>query len=325
MSLGSIFSSDNSGVYIRQAQLFIYPLSEALGGGSAAQAIVIKSSGLSDDLRMTFRIEKNIGSLGMPNVFEITIYNLSSATKQLLSKQATNIELELGYEEGLAGVVKVARGGISTVASERDEGNIRTTLTCFDGLAGIAEANSGKSYVGSTIVAKIVKDLADDIPGVEVSELNIKLSNNLITGTKGRVLSGRTSCLLDKLAREYGFNWSIQLGVFKVLQDDFTQGNLYTISTKAGNLMNASPRLDNVNQVINGVDITTILDPRIQPGDLVQLESTVNPVLNNTYVVTTITHVGDTHGDAWVSEIQCLLNDAQVIAASANTPTPTFG
>lgn len=325
MSLGSIFSSDNSGVYIREAQLLIYPLSEAQGGGSEALAVIISSTGLTDEIRMTFRIEKNICDMGMPSVFEITLYNLSTATKQLLSKQATNIELQLGYKEGLNGVVKVARGGISTVASERDEGNIRTTITCFDGLAGVAEANSGKSYVGSTVLAKIVKDLANDIPGVEVSELNIKLNNNMVTGSKGRVLSGRTSSLLDKLAREFGFNWSIQLGVFKVLQDDFTQGNLYTISTKDGNLINASPRLDNVNQVINGIDITTILDPRIQPGDLVQLTSTVNPVLNNTYIVTTITHVGDTHGDAWVSEIQCLLNDQQVIAASANTPTPTFG
>ena len=181
MGISNLFGGDDSGVFIREAQLLIYPLSEAIGGGDEAQAIVIKSTGLSDELRMLFRIEKNIGSLGMPNVFEISIYNLSTATKQLLSKQATAIEFELGYQQGLDGVVKVARGGISTVASEREEGDIKTTLTCFDGLAGIAEANSGRSYLGSIALAKIVKDLASDIPGVEVSELNIKLDNNKVS------------------------------------------------------------------------------------------------------------------------------------------------
>lgn len=324
MSFFGLFNNDNGGVFIRRAQLFIYTIAETIADADTAQAIVIDSSGLSDELRMVFRIEKNIGYMGMPNVFEISLYNLSNATKQLLSKEAIAIEFQLGYEEGLDGVVKVARGGISTVSSERDEGDIKTTITCFDGLAGIAEANSSRSYLGSIALAKIIKDLASDIPGVEVSEYNIKLDNNKVVGSKGRVFSGRTSTILDKLAREFGFNWSIQLGVFKVLQDDFTQGNLYQISTQAGNLINASPRLDNVNQVINGIDITTVLDPRIQPGDLIELTSTVNPVLNNTYQITTITHIGDTHGDTWVSEIQCLLNDKQLISASANTPTQQF-
>jgi hypothetical protein len=325
MSFFGLFGDDNGGVFIRQAQLLIYPIAESVDTADTVQAIVIDSSGLPDELRMVFRIEKNICSLGMPNVFEISIYNLSNATKQLLSKQATAIEFQLGYKEGLDGVVKVARGGISTVASDREEGDIKTSITCFDGLAGLAEANSSRSYVGSIALAKIVKDLANDIPGIEVSELNIKLDNTKAVGSKGRVFAGRTSSILNKLAREFGFNWSIQLGVFKVVQDNFTEGNLYQISTAAGNLINASPRLDNVNQIINGVDITTILDPRIQPGDLIELTSTVNPVLNNRYQITSISHIGDTHGDTWVSEIQCLLNDAQVIAASANTPSQVFG
>lgn len=337
----TIFNSSNDGVFIRRAQVNVGPLKESqwVGGvGPIAgfgedegtnQAVIFNSEGGNEDFRITFRAVKNIMALGAPNTLEVTLYNLTEQSKQILSREATNVLLQVGYLEGATKLQTVATGGITSVTSEREEGDIKTTMFSYDGMDGLAQSVSYKAYKGNTTLKNIVKALAEDIPGVESSDENIKIPSNIIVGTKGRVFAGRTSDHLDKLAREYGFNWSVQSGVFKVFLDTFIDGNTYEISTKASNLISATPRIDNIAQVVTTIDIETILDPRINPGDIVNLTSDINPTLNNRYQVTFISHVGDTHGDVWQSNIQCVLNDEarqqSFIATSANSPAQVTG
>ena len=311
------------GVFIREAQLFILPLSEAQGGGSVNQAVVINSKGRKDDLRIDFRIRKNIVATGMPNSIEVSVYNLSNATRQLLSKSATNIEFQVGYVEGNAKLQTVAKGGIASVVTLREGADYRTTIFCYDGLDGLAQAVSQKAFAGNTILKSIVQELAEDVPGIEVSEVDIKIDSGIVVGTKGRVLSGSTPSLLDKLAREFGFNWSVQNGVFKALQDGFVGGQNFRIGSDTGNLLSATPAIDNINQVVAGIDIQTVLDPRITAGDSVTLVSKLNEFINGTYQTTFVTHIGDTHGQVWQTNIQCLFNAEfrNLIRTSANTTT----
>lgn len=335
----SIFNSSNDGVFIREAKLLVLPetLSTDIPGvvpindGSAGleQAVVYSSSGSNDDFRITFRVVKNIMSLGAPNTLEVSIYNLTKESKQLLSREATNIALQLGYKEGGVKVQSVGIGGIASVTSQRIGGDIRTTVFAYDGLDGLAQSVSYKAYKGNTTLRKIVSEISKDIKGISSSEENIKIDSRITTGSKGRVIAGRTTSCLDKLAQEYGFNWSIQDGVFKVYQDTFFEGNIYEISSAASTLISATPRIDNIGQVVTTIDIETILDPRIQPGDLVNLKSEVNPTLSNIYQATFVTHIGDTHGDVWQTNIQCVINDKArqdlFIAASANATRQLTG
>lgn len=316
----SIFNSDDSGLFIRQAQFFIFPLRESFGEQNKNSAVVIRSSGRFDELRITFRAEKNIMAMGQPNVLEVTIYNLSAATKQLLKEQASNILLQVGYAQGDIALQTIASAGITGNSSGRDGPHVTTTVTGYDGMDGIALAVSSAAYVGAVRLKKIVEDLANDIPGIEVSPINIRINEGLAVGSKGRIFSGRTSTILSKLAREYGFNWTIDNGIFKAVEDVFITGNIYNISAEAGNLISANPRIDTISQRLLAVDIETILDPRIHPGDRVNLKSKTNPLVNNVYQVTAITHVGDTHTNVWQSNIQCILNDRQRFqtATSAN-------
>ena len=119
----SIFNSSNDGVFIRRAQVSVGPLKESqwVGGvgpvsgfgegDSTNQAVVFNSEGGNEDLRITFRVVKNIMSLGNPNTLEVTLYNLTEQSKQLLSREATNILLQLGYLEGATKLQTVATGG----------------------------------------------------------------------------------------------------------------------------------------------------------------------------------------------------------------------
>jgi hypothetical protein len=320
---GRFGDPDVKGVFIREAQLFILPLSEAQGGGPVDQAVVINSKGRKDDLRIDFRIRKNLVATGMPNSIEVSVYNLSHATRQLLSKSATNIEFQVGYQEGNVKLQTVAKGGIASVVTVREGADYRTTIFCYDGLDGLAQAVSQKAFVGNTILNNIVQELAKDIAGVEVSEVDIKIDSGIVVGTKGRVFSGATPSILDKLAREFGFNWFIQNGVFKALQDGFVGGQTYRIGSDTGNLLSATPTVDNINQVVSGIDIQTVLDPRINAGDSVTLVSKINDFINGTYQTTFVTHIGDTHGQVWQTNIQCLFNQEfrNLLRTSANTST----
>lgn len=312
------------GAYIRQAQVLIYPLRESLAMNDRNAAVVINSTGLDTDLRIVFTVQKNIMAMGQPNTLQVSFYNLSPATKQLLSKQATAFLLEVGYERGNVPLQVVASAGISSVSSKREGAAIVTSVFGYDGQDGLAQSVSSQAYRGVTKLKEIVADLASDIPGVVVSVGNIDIGDNLVTGSKGRVLTGRTSSLLQRLAREFGFSWTIDNGVFKAISDTLTNGNLFNISSKDGNLISATPRIDNVVQRFIGLDVETILDPRVSPGDLIRLESEVNPQLNNTYQVTTVAHVGDTHANVWSTSITCLFNQEQIESSFTSANAPGF-
>lgn len=310
----SIFNVDNFGSFIRQSQVFIFPLSEASGIKNKSSAIVLSSSGLDTELRIVFTVSKNLMAMGMPNTLQVSFYNLASATKQFLSKKSSAFLLEAGYKEGGVPLQTVATAGISSVISKREKEDIVTTIFGYDGQAGLAASVSSKAYQGVTQLKQIVADLADDIEGVEVSDAGLLIDESIMTGSKGRVLTGRTSTLLQKLAREFGFSWSINNGIFKAVQDTFTSGDLFVISSKAGNLINVSPRIDNIVQRVVSVEINSIFDPRINAGDLVRVESEATPLANGTYQVTNVTHVGDTHSDAWNTNITCMLNEFQRVS-----------
>lgn len=290
--------------YLREVQVFIGPLTESQGGGDTSQAIVVKSAGRDDEQRIVFKVNK---SLVGNNFSTISIFNLKSSTRQILQKQATNIILQAGYKDGPQSIRTIAIGSLSPTISSRQEGDIKTTFSAYDGLDGLSLGVFNNSYKGQVRLINIVKDLAASLPGVKVQDASVQIDDTTF-GQKGIVLSGRSTNLLDKLAREWGFSWSIREGVFQAVSDQSAGGTSYPFSTESGNLLHVSPRLENVLQPITGIEITTLLDPRIQPNDQIVLNSSVMPELNNTYRVTNVIHSGDTHGQQWTSTIQCLFN-----------------
>ena len=302
--------------FIREVQLFIGPLSEVEGGGNSQQAILLKSSGLDTELNISFKVDKN--TMGSPNFSTITLYNLSTETRQALSKVKTNLQLQAGYKTGNTVLQTIAQGAIASVISERDDGDIKMTLNAYDGGEGLGVGRFSKSYQGQIALSKIVEDIAGTIPGVAVSNSNIVLGNQKV-GAKGMTFSGRTKTILDKLARSWGFDWSVQNGVFKAIPDQASSNNTFEISTKLGNLLHVTPRIDNVLQTVTGIEITAVLDPRLQPYDNVKLISTVAPELNNTYKITNLTHQGDIRGDIWVTNVQCLFFFDQITPSGATT------
>lgn len=300
--------------FIREVQLFIGPLTQKDNNKDLTQALVIKSSGKNTEQRLSFKVQKN--SMGNPSLSSITVYNLSSDTRQIIAKAGTAINLQVGYQQGGVGLLTLAAGSVASTISERDGAEIKTTINSFDGLDGLAFGKFNRSYKNQVLLSKIVEDIAVSLPGITIQTNSVDLGNQKI-GRKGAVLTGRSYNLLNNLAHQWGFSWFTEQGLFRAQFDTNTDGNVYDISTIAGNLIHATPRIDNVLQTVTGVEIVAVLDPRIQPFDNVKLTSTVTPSLNNTYKVTNIEFVGDTHGDSWVCVIQCLFTLGQILDRSS--------
>jgi hypothetical protein len=276
-------------------------LSATGGLAPITRALVFESSGKGNDLRIEFTVVKSI--MGDPNMTHLVITNLTKESRNVLSTQGVTIQLEGGYLESDVPIQTLSLGALSrAIPSVREGPTIRTFFTAFDGVSAISEALYIKTYAGQFQVADVVRDAAQTFPGIQVGD--IQVSGTL--GPKGVSWAGKTSDFLDILARHYGFSWSIQNGVFQAITDNTSNTKTYTISYKTKNLHNASPIIDNELQIVKGIEIKATLDGRIIPGDQVNLVSEVNPELNGVYIVSRVTHVGDTHGlsDNWTTTIQ---------------------
>ena len=283
---------------IRQIQLKIGPFKDYEGKGSSS-ALSLVTTGADNELNISFSVNKEI--TGSPNQTSLTILNLSADTRQRLQQSGLAIELYAGYVgEPLR---LVSKGGVLSAVSQRAGAEIATTIGVMDGQGATLKAYYDKSFAGATPVADIVKELAATMAdkGVQLGEINVKGT----LADKGRVFHGRTVDSLDSLAKAFKFSWSIQDGVFQAIDDDIGSRKLYVLDDAT--LISVSPLLNGQLQFKVGVDITTVLDARIVPGDKVQVKSSVSPDLNGTYIVDECQLSGASHGATWTSQIKSLI------------------
>lgn len=283
----------------RQIQIKVGPFKDYEKKGTAS-AISLVTTGADTELNISFTVNKHI--TGSPNQTVITILNLSSQTRQQLQQSGLSIELYAGYVNQPLHLV--AKGGVLSVVSQRADANIVTNITVMDGRGATLRAFYDKSFTGATPVHDVVRELAKTMSeqNVSVGEINVKG----LLASKGRVFSGRTVDALDSLAKAFKFSWSIQDGVFQALDDDVGSRKIYVLDANS-NLINVSPLLNGQEQFRVGVDITASLDPRILPGDKVQVTSNVSPELNGKYIVDECQLSGASHDPAWFVQIKSLV------------------
>ena len=308
--------------YIRGLTVAIGPLTESenadgVNSGGQAPFLEFTTTGKQNEFRVQFTIYKS--SLGSPpNSSKILIYNLSKATVASISKRYTSCAMEMLYgnpEPGGEGILVsksgvqtdlglVSSGAVTNVYEYRQEGEIITQISTYDGINGTSLGIFTYNHQGTIQLNEVIKQAVATLPGVKTGTLNVSAQ----TGSKGITMAGRTTDILSRLASQYGFTWWINDGTFNAIDDGVTTSNIFSVSSNAGNLQNVSPILSDVVNIQIGVNVTMLLEPRLQPNDQLSIVSTVVPSLNGTYTVTNLTHNGDTHegGNSWVTEVECL-------------------
>ena len=283
--------------FIRNTQLLIGPLAEDQGGGPADEALEIISDGSRSRLATSFNVTKTI--YGAPNESSIRITNLAPNTRRRIQAGLTNVVLNVGYEN--TGLTPLLRGGILRVIPRIELPDYVVEIVVMEGFGGRYKGTTSRTFSGRMPVKDVVTTLGQDMPGVTVSPDLIRADGTL--GSRGLSVSGPTKDALDTLADGFGFSWSIQDGNLTALQDDQAYEEIIEISVERRNLISVSPNLAGTGQLAVGVDITAVMDPRVRPGQQVELVTNANPRLSGTYRIQTISFQGGTHQNDSIMQI----------------------
>ena len=237
-------------------------------------------------LRVSFTVEKTTSAA--PNSLEVRITNPSDDTSATLLKRDYTLMLEAGYKDS---VELLYVGDILEARDEWAAPDRTVTLSCGDGAKAIRKSTIFASFRGGTTAKQIFARLADAM-GVPLGPIGGIDNTQYVNGFSA---AGSTRTALDTLTRRLGASWSIQDGELIVrAANEPEKGTLIQLDPDCG-LVGSPERTD------TGVRFKSLLQPRIRPGRKVRLKSRS---LSGDYLVTKVTHTGDTHGDDWCSDVE---------------------
>jgi len=212
-------------------------------------------------LRINFEITKSI--LSFPNLARITLYNPNQETLSTLEEKYTRIILNAGYE------------GDSRLLFKGDIRNVFQTKTGRDRLVTIYSGDGEKSWQNATFNKTLSANLSVSSAIQEVLKTFSDVTIGPLQGLpqvadklRGQVLSGSSKDIMDNFAEEYGFTWSIQDGevIIAPYQEPLEGDEAVLITAATG--MIGSPTITEI-----GVDVTTLLNPRLLPNRAFIIES----------------------------------------------------
>ena len=265
----------------RELIIEIGPFSEWEEKKDSQVGIRIVSNGNLNTLKASITCQKNI--LAIPNNAIIRIWNLKKETRQRFKKTGLYIKVFAGYENGSHELL--FSGSLEGTITKRSGADIITTLNCMTGESNLVRSTFSKTYEQGVPVSQIVTEMAGTIPGIVVDPTKINVSGTI--GTGGFSYMGSTKFGLQKLADQFGFSWHINNGTFVAMDDMKSRQTRILLNVNSG-LKEVSPRMFGINQIQEGVDISSIYVQGIDAGQLIRVESEISPEQNGDYACHTI-------------------------------------
>lgn len=300
-------------IFNPQAQyLFKRAYAVSLGPPNQQSALQYGTIGVSPaPLRIKFEIEKTMFGAS-PNHSKIDIYNLSIQSRSSI-KKGYLVQLQAGYNNLLG---TIFTGNVFVAKTERDGSEIMTSLECLDGGSAIIMAVLDKSYGEGVKLSQILQDVATamsvvtNIQPVGVNSGIILGIPNVIFNT-GFVAHGPCKDTLDKLLTPMGLEWNVQNGNLNIIPKRNFDGNTAQIVSVDTGMIGVPSQNEGF------VQFTSLLNPKLVPGALVQLVSE-NKNLNGYFKIRKSKFEGDSHDNKWqVSCEACIMsNVTQTLPAS---------
>lgn len=281
------------------------------GGGSAIDM---------SELRIRFNVTQQ--NLQSPAAADITVTNLSRETASRAKKEGLNVTLEAGYQSNSAvifkGQVIQARYGRETPVD-----------TYFNIIAQGGDQAYNFGMVNKTLAAgHTYRDQVDAVfEGLK--KHGITLGKIADLGTKqmprARVMYGMARDILRVICMSTNTSWSIHNNELTITKDDEpNEGGAIVLNSRTG-------LIGFPTQTIDGIQARCLLNPKIRPGTLVQIDqASVQEVkfspaytaeVNNAmapgiaddgfYKVLVAEHEGDTRDIPWYTNIICTRADGK--------------
>lgn len=252
-----------------------------------------------EDLRVEFQIEKTKDSTA--NKAEIKVTNLNKETRATIREKDALVRLFAGYKNDL-GAVLLFTGNAQHIVNSWETPDIVTSIEAQDGQRVLRETRASFSYGNRTSANVIVNRLANEIG------LPLRQDFNIEGDYQGYSFNGLARDGMDEITRRFGYAWSIQDGEIQIVKREGNTGRVAVVLSPETGLVNTPERLiDQEGEFEEALEkelewkLTSLLNPRLSPGALVELQS---EQANGIFQIEKVRHFGDTRGTDWYSEIE---------------------
>lgn len=253
-------------------------------------------------LRCKFTIEKTSESTA--NTSKIEIYNLNSDSRTFLEGKEMRVVLEAGYP-GATEILTV--GNITRAISVHNHPDWITTIESGDGQRELKDSHLDVSFAPGTTFQAIF------LQGVKA--LGVTLGPTVFAipqiATGGFSFSGTAKELMDKLAKRFSLEWSVQDGAVQVSTDGVPlPGIAISVSSTTGLIGNvvktqvstAEKNADSAdNGNFDGIQFQMLINGEVKPGRLIQV---ISQQANGFYKVRKVVFEGDTHDGPWFANVE---------------------
>lgn len=253
----------------------------------------------SENLRIQFEIEKTKTST--PNSAEIKISNLSDEIRSKIREKDALVRLYAGYKNDI-GPVLLFVGNSQHIINMWETPDIVTHIEAQDGQRSLRETRISLSYGDKTSANVIVTRLAN--------ELGFPLRQDFdISGFyQGFSFNGLARDGLDKVTKRFGYSWLIINNEILIVKREGNTGNVAVVLSSETGLVNSPEKLNyQEGRLEEAIEkelewkVTSLLNPRLNPGALVDIRSKQATGL---FQIEKVRHYGDTRGDQWYSELE---------------------
>lgn len=275
---------------------------------------------LIENLRVKFEVAKTVESA--PNVAVIKIYNLHPDNEAKIKNEFDEVILNAGYDGAMQ---LVFRGNIKHVYRYREGNDYITEIEGGDGDKDFRKAVMNETLAAGTTTGQLVDRAVGTFKstgGTTKGYVGVQDKARI----RGKVISGNTRDVLNDVARESGANWSIQDGQLTIVgANTVMPGEAIVIRADTGML--GAPEIND-----KGIAVKCLMNPQLKVNGAIMLDNNgikakrvkaqalatkrekeeakdKDPVRldpDGVYKVLKLTHKGDTRGQDWVSEIECI-------------------
>ncbi len=293
--------------FLRKASLVV---------GAGSQAVDLS------DLHFTFDVQAAV--LDTPKTAYVRIYNLSTQTARLVTKEGTQLVLSAGYEGTFA---TIFNGQIVQARIGRENG----TDTYLDVTAAEGDAVYNFATVSFSVAAgsDVVGRLGQIATAAGVKLGTVQAPSGGAKLPRGAVFFGLARDHFRREASTIGANWCIEDGRVDVIAEaGYKPGDIPVITSATG--MVGVPE-----QTELGISVRCLLNPGLRQNQRVQLDNksiqqyqfqtnlhaqaqaafVPSLAADGIYKVLYVNHHGDTRGQDWYSDFVAyskLLNESQL-------------
>lgn len=285
-----------------------------IGDTSSNEGLKIVGNEEEDEgLGLRFNIKKFLDNKKSDNSAEIVIINLAEESIDFIKKEDIKIILKVGYN----GDNKVIfTGDVSEIETRQRGQNLdrETKIRCIPDSNVHYSPSVSKTFPANTSVRDILHYLTRQ--GTTISRASFNSTNIDKTFPFGYTISGTPKQILDDVSRDFNFNYRIDNKRLYVsdpneYETKSSKDRAYLISDTTGLVGTpsyASPdgkKIKDAATKKDGVKFSALLNPLIQPGQAVKLESSV---VNGVFRVNGIEMSGDWRSaDDWTVTCWCAI------------------